>query len=386
MASEEPAAGGGDATLLEVILETAPDAIVTIDTAGRILSFSPSAERMFGYPAEEVTGRNVSCLMPHPHRQQHDGYISRYLETGARRIIGIGRRMMARRRDGSVFEVELAVGEHATPGRRVFTGFLRDISESMATQREMNHLRRMLDQLTRSRMLGEVATALAHEVNQPLTAIGNFATAASRALEGGAHDPEAVCGHLARIGDEARRAGEIIRRMRRLVDDGEVDLQPVNINDLVEETLRLSRYTLLHQEVHVDLDLGEDLPPVLADRIQIQQVVLNLVHNALEAISGDAGGHVEVSTGPGVPRLGLRARRVGGGEIMVTVSDTGPGIDPDLRETLFEPLISGRPQGVGVGLAICRTIVLAHGGRIWAEDRDGGGTDIHFTLRAAEAP
>ena len=369
----------GDTSLLELIFETAPDAIVTADANGVILSFSPAAERIFGFAETEVIGRNVSCLMPEPYRSEHDGYMEHYLETGEKRIIGIGREVRARRKSGEIFVAELAVGELKFGDRRIFTGFVRDASGRAKAERRARDLQIRLERVARIQMLGEMSAAMAHEINQPLAAISNFAKAAERALGSDAPDLEAIASHVAAIVEQSMRAGEIIRKMRRMVERGAAEIRPEDINDIIADAVRVGRMNSLHGEPEVHLDLGQDLPKVMADSVQIQQVLLNLMWNSFEALTGEP--HVvtiESRRGRGSNRIVLSAG-VSGGEIVVSVIDTGPGIPDEVLEKIFDPLVTTKETGLGVGLAVCRSIITAHGGRIWAENIEGGAV-FSFTL------
>ena len=375
--------GDFERSLLEAIIQTAPDGIVTVGADGLIQSFSPAAEQMFGYSEAEIVGQNVTVLMAEPHRSAHNRYIRRYLETGEKRIIGIGREVRAKRKNGEVFIVELAVGEIASDDQTVFTGFLRDVTDRVLAQRRAARLQRTLEQLDRGHLIGEMSSALAHEINQPLTAISNFARAARRTLGNPDGDTAKAEGLLERIAEEAQRAGAIIRRMRRLVERGQINPQPNDINTIVHEAIR-SYSGPDESETAIVVDLAKDLPKVLVDKIQIQQVIINLLRNAEEA-TGSADRHdVHVATEISRPaQIQLRAAHNRGDEVMVTVSDHGPGVPPELLETLFEPLVTGKPNGLGVGLAVCRSILAAHGGRIWAENGPQGGAEVHFTLPVA---
>ncbi|MEM7497666.1 MAG: PAS domain S-box protein [Pseudomonadota bacterium] len=382
----QPCQGAGlDGSLLDLVVQTAPDAIVTIDEHGAILSFSPAAERMFGYAEDEILGQNVSMLMPSPHSARHDDYMTHYRQTGERRIIGIGRELRALRKSGETFVAEIAVGELNKDGRHVFTGFIRDVTDRVEAERRANRLQRMLDRVSRIQALGEMSSALAHEINQPLSALSSFARAAARNLAKSPPDTEKARDQLDRIAGEAQRAGEIVRRMRKLVDRGKGDFRPEDVNTLVREGIALSRVGPEVEGFGVRLELAAGLPKVLADRIQIQQVIVNLMRNAAEALNGDGHGDVHVATElserPGT--IAVRAHPVSAAEVMVTIGDGGPGIPDELIDRLFDPFVTTKESGLGIGLAVCRTIVAAHGGRIWAEANDEGGADFHFTLPAA---
>lgn len=373
-----------ESSLLASIIESAPDAIITINPEGGMLSFSPAAQAIFGYEASEVIGQNVNMLMPEPFRSAHDGYLARYLKTGEKHIIGTGRQVKAQRKNGEIFTAELAVGEVVSEDQQIFTGFIRDVTERVMAIRKAARLQRALDQVSRTQMLGEMSTALAHEINQPLSAISNFSRAARRALDAPETDMEKLSGYLDRIAEQARRSGEIIKRMRRLIERGQTDLLPEDINDIVLEATR-SNLGLVDAGLHVDLELGEDLPPVLADRIQIQQVIVNLVRNAQEALTGHEDHLVHLSTGraSAIGEIRLKARRIDDDAVMVTVSDSGPGLPDHIAEDLFDPFVTGKASGLGVGLAISRSIIHSHGGKIWAENGANGGAEFHFTLPVA---
>lgn len=370
-------------SLLKLIIQTAPDAIITADADGYILTFSPAAERLFGYAESEVRGKNLTCLMPEPYRSQHDGYMEHYLRTGEKHIIGIGREVHAQRKNGEVFVAELAVGELRLDEVHVFTGFIRDVTDRVDAEDRARQLHRRLERVSRIQMLGELSSALAHEINQPLAAISNFASAAERILATETPDLNTLQQHVMAMAEQTLRAGEIIRRMRKLVDRGAADLKPEDINEIIEEAVRVSRITG-HTGPGIELELAESLPKVLADRIQIQQVVLNLMNNAFEAVveAGSEPVHISSHLSKGRERIKLRANS-SEREVVVTVSDTGPGISDDLIDRVFDPLVGNKSNGLGVGLAICRSIIDAHGGRIWAENT-GHGAAFHFTLPTVE--
>jgi two-component system sensor kinase FixL len=355
---------------LRSILDTVPDAMVVIDEHGIMQSFSAAAERLFGWRAEEVTGRNVSILMPQPYRDAHDSYLTRYLTTGERRIIGIGRVVVGERKDGSTFPMELSVGEMQSQAERYFTGFIRDLSETQATERRLQDLQAELVHVSRLTALGEMASALAHELNQPLSAIANYVKGSVRILDQDQPDAAKVRNALVLAGDQALRAGEIIRRLRDFVSKGESERRVEPLAKLIEEAGALAMIGAKETGVRVTFSLSTATPYVLADKVQVQQVLLNLMRNAIEAMQESPRRDLTVTSTPGEDDT-----------VLIQVTDTGPGINPEVAARLFQPFVTSKNNGMGVGLSISRTIIEAHGGRIWAESAPGGGTIFSFTLR-----
>lgn len=356
---------------VQSILDTIPDAMVVIDEKGLMRSFSAAAERLFGWSAAEVLGRNVSMLMPQPHKAAHDGYLGRYYSTGERRIIGLGRVVVGERRDGSTFPMELAVGEIRTETGRFFTGFIRDLTERQTTEARLQELQGELIHVSRLTAMGEMASALAHEINQPLAAISNYLKGSSRLLAGGQAD-KARAG-LDKAAEQAIRAGDIIRRLREFAARGETERRVESLPRIVEEAAALGLVGAREQGVIVRFRFDPTVDLVLADRVQIQQVVLNLLRNALDAMEGSERKDLTVRIDPATDDMA-----------QVSVADTGPGISPEIEGQLFQPFVTTKAAGMGVGLSICRTIVEAHGGRLWPEQTPGGGATFRFTLRAVK--
>ena len=355
---------------LDSILDTVPDAMIVIDERGLILSFSAAAELMFGYSEAELLGENVSTLMPSPDRERHDHYLKNYLATGERRIIGIGRITTARRRNGIAFPIDLHIGEARAGTEKVFTGFIRDLTERQATQRRLHDLQAELAHVARVTAMGTLATALAHELNQPLTAIANYVETARDLL----HDPndevlEIVRGALNECAMQSVRAGQIVRRLRDYISRGEVDRKAESLKQLVSEASVLAMIGAGERGVEIEVRLETTCDEIFVDRIQIQQVILNLVRNAFEAMDDSPDRRVRISS-----------CRENSGSIRVTIADSGPGLEPELAGKLFEPFNSTKTQGMGLGLSICHTIIRGHAGRIWAEASPLGGTAFHFTL------
>jgi two-component system sensor kinase FixL len=360
---------------LQSVLDTVPDAMVVIDVRGVMQSFSATAERLFGYTAAEAIGQNVSILMPGPYREQHDGYLSRYMTTGERRIIGIGRLVVGQRKDRSTFPMELTVGETRLGDRRFFTGFVRDLSERQQTQQRLQELQAGLIHMSRFTALGEMASTLAHELNQPLTAVANYLKGCRRLLDTNLseHIP-AARDAVERAAEQALRAGQIIRRLRDFVARKESERQVENLAQLIEEASALALIGVKESGVHASMDFDPQVEFVLADRIQVQQVLLNLVRNAVEAMQDAPEPHDRPR------RLVIKTRKLDADTVEVSVIDTGPGIAPDIAEQLFQPFVTTKQFGMGVGLSISRTIMEAHGGRLWAEPNPGGGTAFRLTL------
>lgn len=358
---------------LQSILDTVPEAMIVIDDHGSVRSFSVTATRLFGWSADEVLGKNVSMLMPSPYRQEHDGYLHRYRTTGERRIIGIGRIVVGERKDGSTFPMELAVGEAQVGGERFFTGFIRDLTERRTQERRLQELQSELVHVSRLTAMGEMASSLAHELNQPLSAITSYLRGAATLLKAEDVDRERIGEALNRGAVQALRAGDIIKRLREFVAKGETESTLESPAVLLEEAAGLALVGAKEQGVRVSLRCNRDLPDVMVDKIQVQQVALNLIRNALEAMETSGRRELIVSV-----------TRRDENSALFAVADTGTGIAPEIAKHLFQPFVTSKANGMGVGLSICRTIIEAHGGNIWAKPNDGGGTLFEFTLPFAE--
>ncbi len=355
---------------LQSILDTVIDATVVIDAEGGILSFNTSAVRQFGYQSEEVIGRNVSVLMPEPYGTQHDGYLTRYLTTGEKRIIGIDRVVVGRRKDGSTFPMKLAVGEVRSGDRIYFTGFIRDLTEHEESAAKLGQARSELARLARLNELGEMASTLAHELNQPLSAIANYVQGCRRMLEK-LDDEHAgrLRGALDETARQAIRAGDIIRHLREFVTRGETDKAPEDIKQLVEEAGALALVGSRERGIKSVFEFGADSGMVLADGVQIQQVLINLMRNAMEAMRDS-------------PRreLVVRTRPLPDDRMLVEVEDTGPGISEEVAERLFQPFVTSKPGGMGIGLSISKRIIESHGGELTMHRNQAGGATFSFTL------
>ncbi len=482
----------------EAIVNTAVDGIITIDSTGRIELFNRAAESIFGYSAEAVQGENICMLMPTPDAEAHDNHLARYMQTGERRIIGIGREVLGQRKDGSVFPLELSISEFQVGEQRFFAGVLREITErrrmEAALRDERNFVsailatssallmvldrqgrivrfnsacenitgyrfaevegqyfwniflpteeiepvkavysevnvdyfpnqfeshwltksgsRRLiawhntalsndaggvvniistgiditarrraeeqskqhqaeLAHMDRLSLMGEMAAGLAHEINQPLTALYAYAKACLRMLHDGTEKSEKFAHALEQIAKTAAQAGLIIRQLRKFVRKQEGSKIKVDLNELIDEVIQFSEAQTRGRNVALQVEIDHRLPRVTIDKVQIEQVMLNLMHNGIDAMANQEKRVLTISVG-----------LTGTSEVQITVRDTGPGLDADQTERIFDAFYTTKPEGMGMGLAISRSIIEAHGGRLWATAELDQGATFHFTLPA----
>lgn len=354
---------------LLALLGAAVDGVVVIDHLGHIEAFNHAAERQFGYRAAEVLGRNVSVLMTEDDRRAHDGHLSRYLATRVPHIIGKGREVTARRKDGSVFPAFLSVGILAGADPPRFLGFVHDLSLRRRIEENSRRLQERLWHVSRLATVGEMASGIAHELNQPLTAIANYAQACDRLLAKPGADLVEIRGALQEIAGQAVRAGDIIRRLRGLARQDEGAHEATDINLLISELTDLVGAEAKSHDVEYHLELGNALPPVELHRTLIQQVILNLTHNAIEALAQKIEGR----------RTLVLSTALSSGDLEITVRDNGPGVCAAIRRCLFDPFCTSKPNGPGLGLAISRTIVERHRGTL--DHRANVPTGASFILR-----
>jgi two-component system sensor kinase FixL len=356
---------------LQSILDTVPDAMIVIDESGTMRSFSYAASRLFGYSAEEVIGKNVKILMPTPYRENHDSYVDRYKTTGEKRIIGIGRVVVGERKDGSTFPMELSIGEMKSGNHRFFTGFARDLTERQKVETRLQELQSELVHISRLTAMGEMASTLAHELNQPLSAISNYIKGSRRMLESNTDERSMqIRDAMQSAADQAVRAGQIIRRLRDFVSRGESERRIESVRKLIEEASALALVGVKDQNVRVQYQFAANADLVMADKVQVQQVLLNLIRNAIEAMADTPQRELLISTSVADANM-----------LQINVADTGLGLATEVAQHLFQPFVTTKRQGMGVGLSISRTIIESHGGKIWADPNPVGGTIFRFTLR-----
>lgn len=348
---------------LAAIIDEALDGIITIDETGAILSFNRAAAELFGYKPDEVIGQNVEMLMPQPYRSEHDAYLRNYLETGEAKIIGMDRQVEGQRKDGSVFPIELGVAEVEQDGRRIFVGFIHDLSERRKFEARMQELH-----ADRLGLIEQMAVGMAHELKQPLAAISAYLNIARRVLGAEHFSKEKVENALDKGADQVFRVSEIMDNLRQFMQRGATDKTRQRLNEVVRTACEFTDVLAKEHGVKTTVHFDAEDDQVLISRVQIQQVVVNLKRNAIEAMQGRERRELTVST------------HLDKGGIRVDVADTGPGLSEAVKDRLFEPFATTKPHGLGVGLSISRSIIEAHHGTLWAEQGAEGGTIFSFVL------
>jgi two-component system sensor kinase FixL len=363
------------------LLSAAVDGMIIIDSKGNILNFNIAAERMFDYKANEVINQNVKMLMPSPYKEEHDGYLHNYNSTGEAKIIGLGRRVEAQRKDKSVFPIELSVGEYKDGQTQYFVGIIRDLTERDRVEKELKISRdrlretdRQLAHVDRINTMGEMASGIAHEVNQPLTAISSYIQACLRRLDSGGISAEKFRELLIKINDQSLRAGEIVRRIRSLIRPHERLRERTETNELVADAIMLAKADANSRKIVLKVEHMPDNCEIIADSIQIQQVILNLIRNALDATE---------EANPSAGRVIVGMDLIENGDYLkFWVRDFGYGIADDLSDHIFEAFVTSKLKGTGMGLSVSRTIINAHGGELWYEVKEPGIKFI-FTIPTA---
>ncbi|MGM0449393.1 MAG: PAS domain S-box protein [Pseudomonadota bacterium] len=365
----------------QTIVQHAIDGIITINQRGIIQSFNPAAERLFGYRAHEAIGHNVAILMPEPDRDLHDGYIQHYQRTNEPRIIGAGRDVTAIHRDGSLIEIRLAVAEFFLDREQHFVGFIHDLSSRKRAEREALEARDNLAHANRITAMGELTAGLAHEISQPLTAIQATAQACRSMLMSGNPDPTELVDALEQITTQSQRTAHIVQELRDFVrKGGPGQLSWHNPESLIDNVIPLLSHELQRAEVNLSCQHEKPLCDCLVNRVQIEQVLVNILRNAIEAMDGsDADRHLRIQS-----RL-----RPDGRSCEIDIEDTGPGIPAEHLNRLFDPFFTTKTHGMGQGLAICKSIIEHHGGKLEVDSPETGGALFRIVLprrhQAAEA-
>lgn len=364
---------------LTALLNATVDAIIMIDHRGYIEVFNHSAETIFGYCKEEVIGKKINMLMPEPFKSQHDHYLSQYHDTGQAKIIGIGREVVALRKDGSEFPIDLAVGEFHDGHHLRYVGIVRDISDRKAIEAQLKakniellQQRERLAHVDRIGMMGEMATGIAHEINQPLSAISTYAQACRKMLQNEQTNHNILAETLDKISAQAERAGEVIRRLRSFLRKGDTRHAQHDIHAIINEVIKMAEPDLKLANIPVELQFNASDNKINVDSIQIQQVILNLIRNSLDAMQSDPESDHAIC---------ILTRTIKNGKaIQVTVNDNGPGINDSARDHIFHPFFTTKKSGMGMGLSICRSIINNHGGKMEFQNNPKRGVGFYFTL------
>jgi len=340
------------------LIDAAVDGIIVIDQRGRIEAFNHAAEQMFGYAEAEVLGRNVSVLMPEPDRSSHDGYLQRYLDTGEKRIIGIGRSVTAARRDGQPFPVHLSVGAMEIDGEKHFTGILHDLSRR-------TELEERLREATALARLGEMAAVIAHEVKNPLAAVRGAVQVIGSRLPAPSGDAAIVKEIIARIDG----LNDLIQDLLVFARPPAPKPAPIHLRGLLDSVAGLLKRDPNFADLAIDID--GDVSPVHGDATLLTIALQNLLINAAQAMNGR-----------GLIRVSLREND---GRHEVEIADRGPGIAPEIRAQLFRPFRTTKARGTGLGMATAKRLAELHGGHIEVVCPPGGGTTVTISLPSPTA-
>jgi len=343
-------------------------AMLMVDPEGCVALGNQQAEALFGFSREELIGMSVDLIVPERFRRAHQQKRTKFMESP--RTIGIGRELFGLRKDGTQIPIDIALNPIQMESGLFVLVSVMDLSERIRMERESALQRDELAHLSRVALLAELSGSLAHELNQPLTAILANAQAAVRFLSHVPPNLEEVRDGLANIVESDKRAGEVIRRLRALLRKERSDYGYLDINEVVLDVLRIIRSDLLNRSVEVVLQLADDLPRVYGDKVQLQQVLLNLIMNAGDAMADVARGR----------ELSIRTELASPDRVNVSVSDIGKGIVAEDIEGIFSPFVTSKHDGLGLGLAVCRTIINAHAGSLWAANNDGPGATVSFSL------
>ncbi|NNE57914.1 MAG: PAS domain S-box protein [Hellea sp.] len=355
------------------VLNTLVDGAIIIDAKANVAFFNNASSTIFGYLPEEILGQNVKMLMPEPFHSKHDSYIQNYQNTEVRKIIGIGREVAGLRKDGSTFPMDLAISETHVNEKLFYIGIIRDLTDRNAQKRKFDQLQEQHFHLSRVAAMNEMGTAIAHELNQPLAASVNYIETTRALLSHEINSTENLDEILIKATDQIKRASEIIARMRNFIERGEIEKTPIKLYDILDSSLRLASPAFKHLNVEIFIDIPKRPLLALGNDIQIQQVLVNLIRNAFEAMEDSEYRNLEIVIEPVKQKM-----------IQILIKDSGKGLTSREMDNLFTPFSSSKSGGLGVGLSISRSIISNHGGQMWAEPNKNTGSIFGFTLPLAD--
>jgi PAS domain S-box-containing protein len=359
-----------------IVVETASDAVVSIDESGAIILANHATKRIFGYDPEELIGKPLTILMPGAMRGLHEKGFKRYLDTGARQLNWQGTEMNALRADGEEFPAEVSFGEMTLDRRKVFTGFIRDISEKKRAEEELHNTQAELSRMMRVMTIGQLTASIAHEVSQPLSGIITNASTCFRMLKSDPPNIDGARETVQRTIRDGNRASDVITRLRTLFSKKQVDLEPLDLNEAAREVVALLSGELQRNNVILKQEFSDRLPAVNGDRVQLQQVILNLLRNASDAMSSIDDR----------PRQMVLRTELEGEHVRLSVQDSGVGFTPEVAGQMFESFYTTKSDGMGVGLSVSRAIIEANRGRLWATANDGPGATFVFSIPCGRGP